>query len=89
MEMSFFQDKSLIDKRIDNPDSLTDRENNELDFALNRKYCNCVEKIKYNSRKSNKSKSKRRKSSNNPYAICTKSIYKNRDLLYNNDNDIV
>jgi len=70
--------KLLIEKRQDNPGSLTDRENYELDFALNRKYCNCVEKVKYKSRKLKKSKSRRGSRSNkgnNPYAICTSSVF--------------
>jgi len=66
--------KSLIEKRQDNPGSLTDRENYELDFALNRKYCNCVEKVKYK-RKSKSRRGSRRNKRNNPYAICTSSVY--------------
>lgn len=67
--------KSLIEKRKDDPASLTDRENYELDFALNRKYCNCVEKVKYKSRKSKSRRSSRSNKGNNPYAICTSSVF--------------
>jgi len=83
--------KALILKRQKNPTSLTKKENYDLDFTLNRKYCNCIEHIKYKTysirknkrtmknRKKTKNKSKKNKSTskskNNPYALCTSSIY--------------
>tara|TARA_B110001469_G_C9643891_1_gene324623 strand:- start:317 stop:694 length:378 start_codon:yes stop_codon:yes gene_type:complete len=86
--------KALILKRQKKPLSLTKKENYDLDFTLNRKYCNCIEHIKYktysigknkrtmkNRKKNNKNKSQKNKpskSKNNPYALCTSSIYKKR-----------
>ena len=39
---------SLVNKRQNNKDSLSSKENYQLNFALKRKYCNCIEKVKYN-----------------------------------------
>ena len=67
--------KALILKRQKNPTSLTKKENYDLDFTLNRKYCNCIEHIKYKTysirknkrtmknRKKTKNKSKKNKQS--------------------------
>ena len=75
----------LIDKRQNKPQNMTKKENYQLDFALNRKYCNCIEKVKYNIRPKNKNKrtflKKNKKSiinDNSPYGICTNSIYNRR-----------
>ena len=85
--------KALILKRQKIPASLTKKENYDLDFTLNRKYCNCIEHIKYKTysssrknknnrknknRKKKSHKSKSSKSKNNPYALCTSSVYKKR-----------
>lgn len=63
----------LINKKQSEPQNMTIKENYQLDFALNRKYCNCVEKVKYNIRPKNKTKN-----NNSPYGICTNSIYNRR-----------
>lgn len=61
----------LLDKRKKKI-TMNKRENYQLDFALNRKYCNCIEILKFKNYKSKKNI--------NPYGICNSSIYKKRGL---------
>ena len=82
---------SLIKRRLHNKDDLSDTENYKLDFALKRKYCNCIEQVKYKyyirsdkynpNRKTNRKTNRKHtiiKDGNNPYAVCKSSIYTKR-----------
>ena len=58
---------------MNNPEKMTNKEKYQLDFALNRKYCNCIEQVKYNLIKKHTNRN-----DNSPYGICTNSVYNKR-----------
>jgi len=71
-------------KLIQERESNSDKKNTKkMNFALQRKYCNCIEHIKFKTKKQSVNKSYKHKKhlpENNPYAICGASIYKNRRM---------
>ena len=77
---------SLIKQRQNNKISLSAKENYQLDFALHRKYCNCIEQIKYkyymkSKNKRNSVRNSANNNKNNPYGICNSSIYMKRGFI--------
>lgn len=68
--------KNLIEKKKQN--NLTDDESKILDVQLHLKFCKCIKKLYLRNLYYRMFFNK--ESSYNPYAVCTSSLYKNRDF---------